>query len=237
MTVASGMTTKLEKAQLEIYEPSASGQERKPGAKLATLRFHFNPKEYAISLDAGWTFKPAKSRPETPEFTGNQPRSLSVDLLLDATDQDSGDVSKDVDLLFSCLSATQTSIDNDAPFPPLVILVWGVAPPFVGVVKSVNASFTLFRPDGRPVRATAKLALQEYGGTPPRQNPTSGSLRARRSHQVVLGDSLASISTSEYGTPVLWRALARTNGIIDPRQLRPGMELLVPSPAEARALA
>ncbi len=34
--------------------------------------------------------------------------------------------------------------------------------PFVGVVKSVTSTLTLFRPSGQPVRATCKVSMQEY---------------------------------------------------------------------------
>ena len=62
-----------------------------------------------------------------------------------------------------------------------------------------------------------------------RQNPTSGGLAVRRAHQLVDGDTLASVAYAEYGDPAMWRPLAAFNGIDDPLRLRPGTRLLLPT--------
>ena len=62
----------------------------------------------------------------------------------------------------------------------------------------------------------------------PGQNPTSGSLAARSTHQVVAGDSLPLLAWREYGDPTAWRAIAEANEIDDPMILPPGAELLLP---------
>src|SRR5207253_4703089 len=54
--------------------------------------------------------------------------------------------------------------------------------------------YTMFKPDGTPMRAICTLDVEEIPSEPGRQNPTSGGLAARRSHTVVAGDSLASIA-------------------------------------------
>jgi nucleoid-associated protein YgaU len=142
-----------------------------------------------------------------------------------------------IDTLLSTVRPTAKSTSANAPFPPIVVFSWGSAPPFVGVVKSVTSSLTLFRPDGKPVRATCKVSMQEYPTDPAKQNPTSGALRSMRAHRVVLGDTLASIANEEYGSPALWRAIASTNGLEDPFRLRLGRELLIPMPADAATLS
>jgi nucleoid-associated protein YgaU len=108
---------------------------------------------------------------------------------------------------------------------------WGEKVHFTAYLKSVNAKYTLFRPDGTPMRASCTITLEEIPTDAAKQNPTSGGLAALRSHTVVAGDSLASIAYREYGAPAYWRALAEANGIDDPMRLRPGTRLLVP-PAE-----
>ena len=230
-------TAKLAKAELELCEPQQDGKKLKPGATIAVLRFAFNPKDYSVSLSGGWNFKPNKKSSEPPEFTGNQPRSLSLEMFLDGTEDAAVDVAKTVDQLFAALQPTRKSMDSGSPFPAILVFSWGEANRFVGVLQSVDATYTMFRPDGSPIRASCKLKLQEFEVTPPRQNPTSGGRRARRSHTVVLGDSLASIAHAEYGSPTMWRAVAKVNGIVDPWALRLGAELLIPPPDEAKALA
>jgi nucleoid-associated protein YgaU len=101
----------------------------------------------------------------------------------------------------------------------------------------VNVKYTMFKPDGTPVRATANITLEEVPSEPKGTNPTSGSLAGRRTYVVAAGDSLHSIAHAEYGNANLWRALALINGIDDPLRTIPGTRLLILSPDEAIALA
>ena len=87
------------------------------------------------------------------------------------------------------------------------------------------------------MRATCKVSLQEFDPPLGGQNPTSGALRSNSSHQVRLGDSLASIAMTHYGNPTMWRAIAAANEIDDPFDVRIGTELLIPAPADAAELA
>ena len=231
-------TTKFAKAKLDLREPVAQPKKHfAAGSSIKTLEFAFNPKDYSMSLQGGWNFKPQKNSLEPPEFTGTQPRSLELEMFLDATDKSDGDVSQSVDTLLSAVRPTDKSKSSGTPFPPIVVFSWGSAAPFVGVVKQVSATFTMFRPSGQPVRATCKISMQEYEFPPPKTNPTSGALNSIRAHTVTLGDSLASIANAEYGTPTLWRAIASVNELENPFNLRVGTELLLPAPADAAALA
>jgi nucleoid-associated protein YgaU len=230
-------TTKFAKAQLDLREPVKDKKHFKPGSSLKVVKFDFNPKEYSTGLQAGWNAKPMKKPGEYPEFTGTQLRTLDVEMFLDATNDDNGDVTPTIDALFSTVKATEKSIGAGTPFPPIVVFSWGSAKPFVAVVKSVTSSLTLFRPSGQPVRATCKVSMQEYPTDPSKQNPSSGSVSSTRAHRVVLGDSLASIANTEYGAPTMWRAIATVNGLEDPFNLRLGRELLIPPPADAAVLA
>jgi len=121
------------------------------------------------------------------------------------------------------------TLSTNTPSPPWVVFGWGTFTSFVAIVKQVQAQYTMFRPDGTPIRATCSVTLEEVPTTPPpRQNPTSGALEARRSHVVVAGDTLPSIAQREYGDPTRWRALAEANDIDDPMRLVPGTTLTIP---------
>ncbi len=225
------------KAQFELREPVAGDKSFTPGAPIGLIRFMFNPKDYSMSLQSGWNFKPSKKSAEPPEFTGHQIRTLEVEVFLDATEEPQGTVAGSVDSLFSTVRPTAASLAANTPFPPIVVFSWGASRPFVGVVKSVSATMNLFRPSGLPVRATCKVSLQEFDPPLGGQNPTSGALRSMSSHRVRLGDSLASIAGAHYGDPTMWRAIANVNEIEDPFNVRVGTDLLIPAPADAHTLA
>jgi nucleoid-associated protein YgaU len=205
------------------------------------LTFRFNPKEYSISKSATWnrpTNKSAKSASK-PEFGGVQPQAITMELFFDDWENTKGDLVKDINQLLEWLKPTHDSISKKKPQPQILQFRWGSnesLTKFKGFLKSVSVKYTMFKPDGKPVRATANIALEEVPDDPGKTNPTSGSIAGRRTHVVTSGDSLHSIAFDEYGDPTLWRALAQFNQIDDPLRLAPGTRLMLPSPDEAVAL-
>lgn len=226
-----GAAPTLTKAVLELYEvkPATGGGE--PGAPYDRIPFQFNPKELSIQKSAKWERKPARGATTAgpPEFTGADACKMTLEIFFDATDTMDGSVVSRVEQLFRCCVPTEQSLTSKKGSPPLAVLHWGKVTTFAAFVTSVQAKYTLFTPDGTPIRATCSVAMEEMPGDPLKQNPTSGALAARAMHTVVAGDSLASIAYREYGDPTMWRPLASFNGIDDPIRLRSGTTVLVPS--------
>jgi hypothetical protein len=248
MTSASGGSSKapspagddksrpqLEKAALKLYDPTpASGGGGAPGGERESIAFQFNPKEVTIQKTAKWERKTAKGAKKAgpPEFSGSEPCKLTLEMFFDASGKHDGSVVAAVEKLFSCCVPTEESMGKNKPTPPLVVLHWGKIASFPAFVTSVSAKYTLFSPDGVPIRALCSVALEEMPNEPWRQNPTSGGQSVRRSHTMIDGDSLASLAYAEYGDPTMWRAIAAYNRIDDPMRLAPGTTLVLPSPEE-----
>lgn len=224
----------LVKAQLVIMEPPAKSG-AKPGARLAAVQFQFNPNKLALSKSVEWRRKPARMAGQAalPEFVGSGPRSLNVDVFLDATAGHDNSVEERVEQLMIACVPTKASLRKKKPASPWVRFEWGTAKSvsFDGVLSSLSVDYSLFDVDGKPLRATCSLAIEEAGAGTPGQNPTSGSREARRTHQVVAGDSLPQLAWREYGDATAWRVIAEANDIDDPMVLVPGTELLVPGVA------
>jgi nucleoid-associated protein YgaU len=221
----------LTRAALELYETKPAGSGAEPGAALGRIPFQFNPKELSIQKSAKWERKPARGSKNAgpPEFNGADPCKLTLEIFFDASDTLDGSVVARVEQLFACCVPTEQSLAKKKASPPLVVLHWGKVTSFAAFVTSVQAKYTLFTPDGTPIRATCSVALEEMPGDPAKQNPTSGALAARTLHTVVAGDSLASIAYREYGDPGMWRPLAAFNEIDDPIRLQLGSSLFVPT--------
>jgi Contractile injection system tube protein len=198
----------------------------------------FNPKEYTISKSGSWHKTPAKGAKSAPkpEFVGANPRSMQMELFFDGWESD-GDVSKSVDTLLDWTSPTKKSISDNKPNPPIVVFHWGSKAYFDAYVKQVSAKYTLFKPDGTPVRATVSVGFEEVPAEPPKTNPTSGGVAGKRTHVVAGADTLHSVAFGEYGNASLWRGLAAANGIDDPLRLRAGTTLLVPPATVAEELS
>lgn len=200
------------------------------------ITFLFNPLSYTITKSAEWARYPQPGQAQTalPIFRGSGPRSMSVQVLLDQTFSN-GSVQDDVDTLFACCKPTLPSMLMQEPSPPFVMFGWGATLAFLACMTNVSVEYTLFKPDGTPLRANCSLQMEEIPISLPGQNPTSGGT-ARRTRTVVAGDTLQSIAYREYGRPTLWRAIAEVNGIDDPTRVPPGTSLLIPPLAEAAAV-
>lgn len=221
----------LARAQLLIMEPPAKVG-AKPGATIARVKFQFNPNKLGLSKTIEWRRKPSRTAKESsmPEFVGSGPRSLSVEVFLDATAEHDDSVEKKVEDLLKACVPTPRSLASKKPASPWVRFEWGTArtTSFDGVLTSLSVDYSLFDVDARPLRATCSLAIEEASVGAPRQNPTSGADSATRTHRVVAGDSLAQLAWREYGDATAWRLIAEANQIDDPLVLVPGTELLVP---------
>jgi contractile injection system tube protein len=203
------------------------------------LQCAFNPSEYSISKGAEWRGTPssrARTAP-TPEFVGTKPRNLRLKLLFDAWASGEAAVTAAVDQLLEWCNPSASSISQARPSPPILAFTWGQTAFFDAYLQSVEAQYTMFKPDGTPVRATVNVVLVEVPNEPAGQNPTSGSLAGHRTVRMVAGESLHSIAYREYGRADLWRGLAADNGIDDPLRVRPGTSLRIPPRERAAELS
>ncbi|MEV0292378.1 LysM peptidoglycan-binding domain-containing protein [Nocardia sp. NPDC050710] len=225
---------KLQHAFLEVRDPPVDKGSLQPGPRRGQIDFQFNPKELSVTKSAKWNRDAQKGSKKSgvPEFKGADPAKLTLEMFLDASEKQDTKVVDTVERLFACCIPTDESHDKKKASPPWVIFHWGGLTGFTAYVSSVAVKYTLFTAGGLPIRGTATVTIEEIAGDQPKQNPTSGSLTARKVHTVIAGDTLASIAWREYGDPALWRAVALANDIDDPMRLRPGAELLIPAAEE-----
>jgi nucleoid-associated protein YgaU len=210
------------------------------GAENISVECLFNPKEYTIAKSNSWP-KDAKATSNAPvlNFGGGNPATLSMDLLFDTyqsarTGGRSTDVRTEyVNKLWKMMNVDEKLKEkkkNKAGRPPTVQFSWGKSWSFKAVLTSLSVTFTLFLPDGTPVRATAKVAFQQAEDAKQKsQNPTSGGIGGERVRTIEEGDRLDLIAHEEYGDTSRWRAIAAANGIRNPRDLRPGTTIVIPN--------
>jgi hypothetical protein len=101
---------------------------------------------------------------------------------------------------------------------------------FKCVVESVRQKFTLFSPEGVPLRATLTVTMREYLTLAELLGQANlASPDRTHAHVVTQGETLSAIANLYYGKSATWRPIADENDIEDPRRLRPGTPLTVPS--------
>jgi nucleoid-associated protein YgaU len=200
-----------------------------------TIECLFNPKDYTVTKTNNWKAEAKQgSTAAKPSYTGGNPWEMTLQLLFDSTLLKPKMTVKQVtQTLFDAMDATcgegaGTGGKKNTKRPPTVTFEYGWFS-FVAVVKNLSVQYTLFQPDGEPIRADVKLALMQYELERPKgQNPTTHGDGGLGAHVVRDGDSLASIAHQVYGDPTQWRAIAVANGIDDPLRLRSGRMLSVP---------
>jgi nucleoid-associated protein YgaU len=202
--------------------------------------FVFNPAKLGVAATAKWE-QPAASgnkKAGPPQFKGADPVTMDLELVLDGWEErnKSRDILMDVNTLISWTRPTSSTRNSKKPSPPIVRLYWGT-PWFECYVTNVKVSYTMFDKDGKPVRATVTVNLKELGTTPPKQNPTSGSLAGHQSHMVVQGDSLPLLAHQYYEKAEYWRGVAIANNIDDPLRVLPGTRILLPPLEDVAALS
>jgi len=204
-----------------------------PSTKVECL---FRPKEITFSKQNNWTMSPVKGKNiPKPEFGGGGAMQLQMELFFDTTDRgidNATDVRAATKSLWKMMLIVpgRRNPETRKAEPPKVQFQWGRMLSFTAVIYNINQRFTLFKPDGTPVRATLNVTFQQYTeDTYVPQNPTSGGSGGYRMRRVREGDAIDLIAYQEYGDTSLWRFLAHANNLEDPMRLRPGQILSVPS--------
>jgi nucleoid-associated protein YgaU len=223
----------LQKAKLKAVDGDPS---------ITELVFMYNPAEITTSKSATWNRPQARGAPTAnrPEFAGAGPQNVQMEIIFDAWDTPGANVTASVKTLFEWTKPTPTSITRKLPRPPMLGFEWGANAILQGYrcfLKTVQAKYTLFKPDGTPIRATCQITLEEIPEEPKGTNPTSGSRESRRSVILDGADSLAAVAYREYGDAALWRGIAAFNEIDDPFRVAAGTRILVPSRDEAKRFA
>lgn len=212
----------------------------------APLEVQFNPAEFTLNkgVQLADINIPGLDMPVV-QFVRGQAETLALDLFFDSTEEGMGGSAKSVtertDKFYQLIK-----IDRKLHAPPVLRFVWGgtnfPGSKFTGdwssqsrtdgfrcVVESVRQRFTLFSPQGVPLRATLSVTLREYR-TLEQQIDEIRLESPDHTHARVVrrGDTLARISQEAYGDPRQWRRIADHNRLEDPLDLRPGAVLEIP---------
>ncbi|MBE3638367.1 CIS tube protein [Mangrovicoccus algicola] len=175
------------------------------------------------------------------QFIRGDAETLSMELFFDSTAAGTG---ADAEAVTDRVEAFHRLVTISGPLhtPPLVEVAWGQDFPgtafgaterpsqsFRAVVLSVNRRFTLFNPDGRPLRAVVSLSLKQYVTIADQAREVNlQSADHTRIHVVAEGETLPLIAHDAYADARAWRVIADHNRLADPRGLAPGTVLELP---------
>ncbi len=213
-----------------------------------TIPCQFNPAEISFSKKSNWSSEPgkgdcnknnttkvAKTNVPKSHFKNGEAPSLKMNLIFDTAEIGYIDVRFYTDLLVALTLINPLTKLYGSERPSYCKFLWGgfsasLTMAFTAYIPSVDIKFTMFLPEGTPVSAEVEVEFVAVSSMLPFQNPTSRS-EARTIWVVTEGQTLDWIAAQNYGDPQHWRHIAKTNNLMNPRDLRPGQVLrLTPLP-------
>jgi nucleoid-associated protein YgaU len=214
-----------------------------PPSRLGEIEVLFNPTAYSISKSVTWNPPENANGGEQSKtqralnapiltFGGGDSRQLTLELMFDVTEPINGRIIDDVRQETNKILALTRIERLEPPRPPTCLIFWGNSPPnsdfpFKGVVSSLTQNFTLFKSNGKPVRANLAVTFTEFLDPQDDKRQTDPELTTRI---LKPGDTLSSVAAEVYRDPRRWRIIAEANRLDDPRNLQSkiGQRLTIP---------
>jgi hypothetical protein len=167
----------------------------------------------------------------TLKYIGVEPESVSFDIIFDTTGVIPGSTG-DVYSQIADFKKITYDYNGSIHRPNYVQLSWGSII-FKGVLSSLNVTYTLFSPQGVPLRAKVSVSFEEsmdpatIARDDDRASPDMTHLRT-----VLDGDTLPLMCYRIYGDPSFYLEIARINGLDHFTDLIPGTRIEFPPVAK-----
>jgi len=180
----------------------------------------FNPSEYTVSTEAEMPTSSGAGadgsaikcpNEQNPSFSKVNVKDFTVKLLFDTYEKKS-DVRTLTNKIAKLLIPTVEGVTNK--MLPVCKFVWGGFT-YKGWIYRLDQKFTLFLPNGKPVRAEL-TATFKAAVTPEEYKKNMGMEACRKVWKVKSGDRLDLIAQSTLKNVSLWRKIAEENNINDP---------------------
>lgn len=230
-----GFSGSLEKMQITAYS------QKNFTGKVGEFSVYINPEKYSHSYEICYNDVQAQGSPGgEPVFNKTPSDKVEFELVFDGTGvvptpvpgvvPYGGDgITSQIDE-FKYLVFTYNSKSHS---PNYLILAWGRLL-FKCRLESLSITYTLFKPDGTPLRARAHatfIGFNDEAELALKANKSSPDL----SHvlTVVAGDTLPLMCYGVYGSSAYYTQVARVNGLTDFRNIPAGTQLIFPPLGDA----
>jgi hypothetical protein len=194
------------------------------------VKFMFNPFEYTITKNNSWSQQDRKGlNVPLVNFQQGGPRTLKLTLHFDSQ-ASGGDVRGYTAPLWTMMMIDESTTNQSTgkSQPPPVMFEWGRLT-FKAIITNMSEKFTLFTPNGTPLRCQVDISLQQYvdeSEVPP-QVPGATSSSSSSTTTVTEGDRLDNVAANSTGDPNSQRQIAEDNNIDNPQNIPPGTNLTV----------
>ncbi len=172
--------------------------------------------------------QPIDSSSTSQKYKNTPSDNLSFDLIIDCTgivDPKRTDLAKEMKLLEDIIFTYNGKIHR----PNYVKIQWGANIIFFSVLKTFNTTYTLFKPDGSPLRAKVSLTFGEYI-SPSKRKKEDQKSSPDLTHliEVVEGESLPQLCNKVWNSPYYYTQVAKYNKLNKFRNIKGGKQLMFP---------
>jgi hypothetical protein len=212
----------LEKLKIESFE--------KPDRSIPKNEFvvMFNPDKFSQRQQVAYSTDDAPGKPGSKQtFQKIEPQSYEFTFHFDGTGATG--VKKNVSEEIQNFMTVTSDYDGSINRPPYLKLSWG----FISlkcILTSAEISYSLFRPDGAPLRASINASFTE-DSSDALQNAKVKKTSSNFTHirTVNVGDSLLTIAAGINGASSVVADLARANNLDNLRGLTTGATIIIPA--------
>ncbi len=228
----TGTAGKLEKLKITAYK-----DEKFSGEGVDSCKVAINPEKYSRKCSIQYNKDEAVGKSGgSPKFSKVPAEVISFELVFDATGAipapamgaDPGVLTGSVDEQIKKFTGIIYEYQGDIHSPYYLELSWGDFT-FQCRLQSLDFNYTLFKPDGSPLRAKANVTFVEF--------QSEQKLAAEEDNQspdvthmvtVKHGETLPVLCYRIYKDSSLYTEIARVNNLVDFRLIEPGRTLIFP---------
>ena len=216
------MEGELKKMVIEAYRKSDYS-----GSAAETFTVMFNPTTYSRKYEVEYQDRQGQGDTGSPQVFGKiKPQEYSFEFLFDGTGTAADVV--DVQQTIEHFLEVTGKHDGEIHRPMYLKLSWGTLLSKC-VLESAEVTYTLFKPDGYPLRAKVKATFAENVEDALRvAEERKSSPDLTHVHQVGRGEHLSLLADKYYGEPGRYLQVAQFNGLTNFRRLEPGQKLVFP---------
>ncbi|MEM8901561.1 MAG: hypothetical protein AAGC85_25855, partial [Bacteroidota bacterium] len=220
----------LSKLIIRGYEgPDEASQQGDPTAEYTAM---FNPESFTVNTLFNYDGSQAHSETGAEfKFQGIAPREFSFEFVIDATGATGR--AKDIEEEITAFKGA-TGFKEIQGFrgkerrPSYLSVSWGTFS-IRCILKHMDIKYTLFRPDGRPIRAMLCVTFAEYKTNAQKSRENPFSIRSlTQIRDIFDGEKVTDLAKNVYGNAKLFVQVAASNNLNSLRELGVGSRLQFP---------
>ncbi|NET31548.1 MAG: LysM peptidoglycan-binding domain-containing protein [Cyanothece sp. SIO1E1] len=228
------MTGELTKVEIRAFKDKSYTQ------PLGKFELPINPEQFSQSFKVSYDQQQAAGSQGTdPDFKVTKPEKLVLNFTFDGTGVvpvkgKANTFHKDVTGQVEELLKLTYVMNSETHKPNFLRLLWGNASfgdqnSFDCILEDLNIDYTLFAPDGKPLRAKLKATFLSYV-EPKRRVREEGKQSPDVTHvrTVKAGETLPLMAYRIYGDHSYYLQVAKANGLVNFRRLRTNTTLQFP---------